>query len=209
MRDQFFVLFIVAILVVGCQSQVKDGEGEDGSGNKNDVSKVDEADSATESTISHLDSVTLSRDAEPHQVCEALLTLLQEEDFANAQNLFTREAIAMILRFDLPLAFPGESDATFQVSPAKFATVKRDLCQVLCTILEKVDGETVESQLGWMLKRSKSGWRVSGILLPSQDGKPMDFLNFESSEDIGSLKMMLSGQLDVGQMQATNAVSGN
>lgn len=208
MRDQIFVLFIVAIFVAGCQSKAKDAEGGDSADKKKDVTKVEESDDSTVASMSHLDSVSLGNDAEPHQVCEALLKLLQKDDIANAQNLFTREAIAMILRFELPLAFPGESNATFQVSPAKFATVKQQLCQVNCTINEEVDGEVVQSQLGWMLKRSRSGWRVSGMLLPAGEGEPMDFLNFESSEDIGSLKMMLSGQPEVWQMQATNTVPG-
>ena len=182
--------------------------GGDKADNKNDTSQSSDSDQQADTSLSHLDSVTLGRDAEPHKVCEALLKLLQEEDTVNAQHLFTREATAMMLRFDLPLAFPGEPDATFEVSPAKFATSKQEICQVLCTISEEVDGRSTESEIGWMLKRSSAGWRVSGMLLPSEDGKPMDFLNFESSVDIGTLKTMLSGGPEVEQMQATNN-SGN
>lgn len=208
MRDQFFVLFLIAVLVVGCQSKTKDDGGGDKADNKDKTSQSSESDKQTDTSMSHLESVTLGKDAEPHKVCEALLKLLQEDDTVNAQHLFTREATAMMLRFDLPLAFPGEPDATFEVSPARFATSKQEICQVLCTISEEIDGRATQSEIGWMLKRSSEGWRVSGMLLPAEEGKPMDFLNFESSVDIGTLKTMLSGEPELGQMQATNS-SGN
>ncbi len=209
MRDQFFVLFLIAVLVAGCQSKTRDAEGTGDTKKSTKTSELDDSNSQPSEKLSHLDSLELKANAEPHQVCEALLKLLQKEDLANAQNLFTREATALILRFDLPLSFPGEPNATFSVSPGKFATSRQALCQVLCTITENSNGTTTDSELGWMLKKSRSGWRVCGMLLPLENDKPMDFLNFESTTDIANLKLMLTGGPDVNEFQVQSANSKN
>lgn len=206
MRDQFFVLFLFTLLVMGCQSKTPVAENDGDSSNNSE--QVNE-DSPTGTELTHLDSVRLDSNAEPNVVCEALLKLLQEDDLGNAQNLFTREATALILHFDLPLSFPGEEGATFKVQPAKYATNREDFCQVLYTVTEENDGGSVTAELGWVLKKAKSGWRVSGMLLPSEADKPMDFLNFESTIDVANLKVMLTDNSEKADLQTQSANAEN
>jgi hypothetical protein len=212
MRDQYFVLFVIAMLVMGCQSktEISDNVELGGSQDSQHVDSDSDTESESDQNQSGLGESVATKKAgtEPHEVCNRLMTLLKNEEVSEAQKLFTRKATAMMLRFNLPLAFPGQSDATFEVSPAQYATSKEELCQVMCKISEKVDGSIVDAELGWMLKRSDKNtrWRVSGMLLPMEKGKPMDFLNFESSADLGRLKTMLTGGPNVEELQA-NAVN--
>lgn len=232
MRDQYFVILLTAALVMGCQGQVDVADHSDvdnqisettpesNDGDSNNVVTNSEASSDADSTKSpstpsqsissnaNLNSRQAkdipSADASPSEVCQAFLRLLQEDNTSQAQKLFTRKAMSLTLRTDLPLGFPGQADATFDVAEAKFATAKRKLCQVMSTISETVDGEKLDTQLGWMLRKEHDGWRICGMMLPATEGNPMDFLSFESTKDIIRVKMMLSGQPSVQGMQASN-----
>lgn len=196
MRDHYFILFLTAMLVMGCQTQTDVSQNENKKWEEETtVSEEVKEERANLTNVNHASTA-------PHQVCRGFLELLQLDKTSEAQNLLTRKALALTLRFDLPLGFPGDADATFTVEEAKFATKKRKMAQVNCTINEKESGQDVSSKLAWMLKRENNGWRICGMMIPSADGEPMEFLSFESVGDVDLIKRLVSGAPATDQLQA-------
>lgn len=203
MRDQYFVLVVVLSLLVGCQSKTENPESTSKKGDPNGVAQNDSTTTSGEPSkpLTPKEAVAASNTASPDEVCRIFLDLLRTENTREAQKLFTRKAMSLTLRHDLPLSFPGAQDATVELGSAKFATSKQELCQVMCTITDTVDGVESESELGWVLKKANDGWRICGMLLPLEEGKPMDFLSFESSADLGRVKEMIAGGPPVDELQ--------
>ena len=203
MRDKYFVFLVAAVIVVGCQSRTDVSQNDEKKWDENSTAEqVDsEQPSNEQSDRANLAKIT-SSSTEPHLVCRGFMELLQLEKTSEAQNLLTRKARALTLRFDLPLGFPGDANATFQVDEAKFATSKQKMAQVNCEINESVSGQDVSSEIAWMLKRESQGWRICGMMLPTVQDQPMEFFSFESVSDVNLIKKMVSGEPAADQLQA-------
>ena len=147
-------------------------------------------------------SVLPPKDADPEIVCKAFLALLQKGNRVAAENLLTRSALAVTGRADLQLEPIGTESATYELGAPLYATNKQKLAQVACKIVDVVDGEKSESELTWLVRKQKEGWRISGILLQMEANQPQDLLSFENYNDVLKIKSSLVGDDSGGQRQA-------
>ena len=198
MRDHFFVLCLSLAVVAGCQSETEVSKSD----NKDNDSVSATSESQTANDVKTAMTGMPDADDTPDQVCRFFMNLLQSDDAESANRLFTRKAQVLTMRYDLPLAFPGEADDSFTVGEAKFATSKEELAQVVCEI-NGTGEDASSSEIGWMLKRESKGWRICGMLLTTGEDDPMEFISFENVADLDRVKSMLSGDPSSDNLQET------
>ena len=139
-------------------------------------------------------SVLPSKDAAPNSVCETFLNLLKNGNRVAAENLLTRTALAVTSRAKLELEPIGSASAKYELGEPMYATNKQKLAHVECRVKDRVDGENIDSELVWMLRRQKEGWRISGILIQLEADKPKDLLSFENISDVVKIKNSLGSE---------------
>ena len=83
----------------------------------------------------------------------------------------------------------GGKDAKVKIKQAVYATDKQRLAQVECVITEVEDGKEISDELTWLVRKSKSGWRILGFMLRDDNGVE-DFLSFENVRDVDSILQM-------------------
>lgn len=131
-------------------------------------------------------------DASPSVVCEKFLDLLRSGNRLTAENLLTRSALAVTSRADLSIEPIGGPAAKYSFGEPAYATNKQKLAQVKCTITDEIDGEAYETNLTWLARKQKEGWRISGMIVQFEEGGPADLLSFESYGDVLKIKSSLS-----------------
>ena len=131
-------------------------------------------------------------DAAPSEICRLFVQYLANGNRALAEQLLTSAAFHVTNQAELQLQPIGSTAATCHLSPARYATSKKKLCQVVCTIHDQVDGQAVESEITWICRRQKSGWRISGMILPADQEEGIDLLSFENVSDVERIKQALA-----------------
>ena len=84
----------------------------------------------------------------------------------------------------------GGPKSIFKINNVAYATNKKKLAQVECTILDKVDGESYEMDMAWLVRKHAAGWRISGVMLEFEPGQAMDLLSFENVRDVNKIKAL-------------------
>lgn len=204
-----FCCFVTVVVVIaGCggeQSEEKTGDKQV-SALQTDLNQETKSISAsqpsTESSPANVASSLPPADASPTTVCQKFVEFLQSGDRLSAENLLTRSALAVTSRADLELEPLGGPQAQYETGEPMYATTKQKLAQVRCTVIDRIDGQSVESVLTWMVRKQKEGWRISGITIPLEDGQPEDLLSFESYADVLKIKSALADEPVVTDRQA-------
>ena len=133
-------------------------------------------------------------DASPEAVCELFMKYLNSGDRVKAERLLTSVAFDTTAKAGLYLQPMGSADAKVAIGPAIYVTNKQKLAHVECTITEIEDGEPISDQLTWMVRKSKSGWRIFGMLLTFDEGQ-QDFLSLENAQDVDAILQMSGGDV--------------
>ncbi len=141
--------------------------------------------SPAQSAENELDRLT------PQLVCQQFLESLRSDDALTAGHHLTKKALFETRRADLDLGPPGGEGAQYQLGETLYATAKREVAQVECFVTEY--GET--SKLGWMLKKERVGWKISGMLMYGDDSIP-EFIDFENREIVESIKLAMQDSTD-------------
>ena len=151
---------------------------------------------ATKTEVSPAKQVAKLPDADtsPEAVCELFMKYLNSGDRVKAERLLTSVAFDTTAKAGLYLQPMGSADAKVSISPAIYVTNKQKLAHVECTITEIEDGKPVEDQLTWMVRKSKSGWRIFGMLLTFDEGQ-QDFLSLENVQDVDAILQMSGGDV--------------
>ena len=196
----FLWLFLAGISAIGCSDQ--DAADNGLVGNSASKAKAEHAirsttsvtpsSQSTETSPAKVDDSLVSEDASPTEVCRQFLKLLKDGKRLSAENLLTRSALAVTGRADLQLEPLGSPEAEYELSQPVYATIQQKLAQVKCRIKDTLDGEAFESDLTWMVRRQKEGWRISGMMIQLQAGQPEDLLSFESLSDVLKIKQSLA-----------------
>jgi len=100
----------------------------------------------------------------------------------------------------------GSADAEVTISPAIYVTNKQQLAHVECEITEIEDGKPVSDKLTWMVRKSKSGWRIFGMLLTLEGGN-QDFLSLESAQDVDTILQMSGNEASTRRADAKTSIS--
>ncbi|MEM7457571.1 MAG: hypothetical protein AAF456_24775, partial [Planctomycetota bacterium] len=132
-------------------------------------------------------------DADPGQVCEKFLKLLKANDRMTAEQLLTHSALSVTREAELQLEPPGGPGAEFEIGAIRYATTRQKIAQVDCVVKETIDGEDLETTITWMVRSMDEGWRISGIVLTSEDESLQDLLSFENAQDVARINSMLVG----------------
>ena len=128
-------------------------------------------------------------DASPEKVCEMFMQHLNSGDRVKAERLLTSTALSTTAKAGLYLQPIGGPNATVTIKSAVYATDKQKLAQVDCVVADVEDGKEVSDELTWIIRKSKSGWRVLGFVLRGENGIE-DFLSFENARDVDAILQM-------------------
>ena len=92
------------------------------------------------------------------------------------------------MKFALPPV--AEADAKFKFGDARYASIRQKICFIDCHPVEQKDSE--QAKITWMMRKSNSGWRVAGMLVPGNDDKLTNLLSFENKIDVAQIRDSLS-----------------
>ena len=140
-------------------------------------------------------------DASPEAVCQLFMKYLNSGDRVKAERLLTSVAFDTTAKAGLYLQPMGSADAKVEISPAFYVTNKQQLAHVVCTITEIENGNPIKDELTWMVRKSKSGWRIFGMLLTLEKGQ-QDFLSLENAQDVDAILQMSGGSASTRQADA-------
>lgn len=155
--------------------------------------------SAVQSEVSPAkqETKTLDADASPEDVCRLFMKYLNSGDRVKAERLLTSVAFDTTAKAGLYLQPMGSADAGVEIGPVAYVTNKQQLAHVNCTITENSDGSITKDELTWMVRKSKSGWRIFGMLLTMEEGH-QDFLSLENAQDVDTILQISGGNDSVG-----------
>lgn len=129
-------------------------------------------------------------DAPPEEVCQKFMDLLQAGNRLAAENLLTRTALVVTEESGLHLEPMGGPTAVYSVTDVRYATNKQKLAQVECLVSDDEDGMHFEMPITWFVRKQRTGWRISGVLLEIEPGQAPDLLSFENAIDVVRMKAM-------------------
>lgn len=145
-------------------------------------------------------------DASPEAVCKLFMKYLNSGDRVKAERLLTSVAFDTTAKAGLYLQPMGSTEAEVEIQSAFYVTNKQQLAHVGCTITEMEDGKPVKDELTWMVRKSKSGWRIFGMLLTLEEGQ-QDFLSLENAQDVDAILQMSGDNAATRQANANSEVS--
>lgn len=140
-------------------------------------------------------------DASPEAVCQLFMKYLNSGDRVKAERLLTSVAFETTAKAGLYLQPMGSAEAEVEIQAASYVTNKQKLAHVACSITDTEDGETVKDELTWMVRKSKSGWRIFGMLLTLEEGR-QDFLSLENAQDVDAILQMSGDNASTRQAKA-------
>ena len=174
--------------------------------NAEDTTSVSVATTKTELSPAKQVAKLPDADASPEAVCQLFMKYLNSGDRVKAERLLTSVAFDTTAKAGLYLQPMGSADAEVLISPAIYVTNKQKLAHVECTITEVEDGKLVSDQLTWMVRKSKSGWRIFGMLLTFEEGQ-QDFLSLENVQDVDAILQMSGGDVSTRKADIGSNVS--
>ncbi len=133
--------------------------------------------------------------ASPQEVCQRFMELLRSGNRVTAENLLTRAALTATSKAGLQLEPMGGPTAVFEMGGTRFATIKEELAHVDCEIVEQINGQEVRSEITWMMRKQRQGWRVAGLLVEMETGQSKDLLSFENETDVERIKGLAAADL--------------
>ena len=137
-------------------------------------------------------------DQSPERLCQHFMKLLQANESIKAEALLTRMSQMNTTQEELELKAIGGPSAKFSVGQVSYATLKKELAQVDCKIVDTTSDDPFEMDLTWLVKRQKKSWRVAGVMLQIEENAKMDLLSFENLDDVRRIKSINDQQvLDV------------
>lgn len=145
-------------------------------------------------------------DASPEAVCQLFMKYLNSGDRVKAERLLTSVAFDTTAKAGLYLQPMGSAEAEVEIQAAFYVTNKQQLAHVPCTITEIEDGKPVKDELTWMVRKSKSGWRIFGMLLTLEKGQ-QDFLSLENAQDVDAILQMSGDNASTRQADANSNAS--
>lgn len=137
----------------------------------------------------------LGPDSGPDEVCLQFMKLIQSGNRVSAENLLTRTALATTTRAGLRLEPMGGPTSIYKIGEVRYATSKRKLAHVECSVIDSVDGENLEMQVVWQLHKRARGWRVSGVMLDLGPGQVKDLLSLENIQDVTKIQNLAGAEL--------------
>jgi len=192
------IALLLAPVFSGCTQPVADNSSSE---TQDPSAQADAGSSAVpEKDIATQPNTLPDSDSTATEVCERFLSLLAQDERTLAEQLLTRRALKLTVEVGLELEAMGGIDANVEVGDAMYATSRAKVAQVPCTVTEK-DGS--KQTLTWMMRRSESGWRISGLII--NNDKTPEFLSLENKADVASIMGSRGGQQASGSVRQVSA----
>ena len=134
-------------------------------------------------------------DQSPEGLCRRFMELLQNNESIKAETLMTRMSQMNTTKEELELKAIGGPSAKFTIGQVSYATMKKELAQVECKIVDTSSDDPFEMEMTWLVKRQNKSWRISGVMLQLEEGARNDLLSFENLADVRRIKSINDEQL--------------
>ena len=134
-------------------------------------------------------------DQSPEQLCRRFMELLQKDESIKAEALMTRMSQMNTTKEELELKSIGGPSAKFTIGQVSYATLKKELAQVDCKIVDTSSDDPFEMEMTWLVKRQNKSWRISGVMLQLEENSRLDLLSFENLNDVRRIKSINGEQL--------------
>jgi hypothetical protein len=136
-------------------------------------------------------------DASPTVICEKFVRFLNEGNQQNVELLLTPAALTVTTRAEFQIPPLGEPNAKFTLSEPRYNTNKQSLCYVDCSLSTLLDDQEIRTEVTWMLRRHKLGWRIAGMMVADASTGVLDLLSFENVNDVSRIKNELSQEVSI------------
>ena len=127
----------------------------------------------------------------PGTICQLFVRYLSVGNRSMAEQMLTPAALSTTSRAQLQLEPVGGPLAKYEMEDPRFATNKRKLCQIDCRIKDPSGDQTVETEITWICRLQKDGWRIAGMMVEVTPDQPKDYLSFENVKDVTRIKNSL------------------
>ncbi len=141
-------------------------------------------------------------DASPTVICEKFVRFLNADNQQNVELLLTPAALTVTTRAEFQIPPIGEPNAKFTLSEPRYSTNKQNLCYVDCKLSTLVEDKEIRTEVTWMLRRQKLGWRIAGMLVADESTGLLDLLSFENINDVSRIKNDLSQEVSIKQLDS-------
>ena len=132
-----------------------------------------------------------AKETSPETICHLFVRYLSTGNRSMAEQMLTPSALTTTSRAELQLEPVGGPSAVYEMDTPRYATNKKKLCQIDCSIVDEMDGEAVTTELTWICRMQKDGWRIAGMMVEVTPDQPKDYLSFENVEDVTRIKNSL------------------
>ena len=198
-------LLITLVIYSGCANETSElvltsGENQSQESPSEDSAATSVAASpvTTEVSPANIDSKVTSEvkfDQTPARLCQRFMELLQQNDSIKAETLLTRMSQMNTTKEELELKAIGGPTAKFSIGQVSYATLKKELAQVYCKVIDTSSEDPFEMEITWLVKRQKKSWRISGVMLKLDENSQVDLLSFENLDDVRRIKSINDEQL--------------
>ena len=127
----------------------------------------------------------------PEHVCKQFVELLNRGDSKHFELLLTPAALNVSNKLNFSLPPLADEHAKIEVGVPQFGTIREKLCFVDCKITD-----TESTDLTMMLRNSKKGWRVAGMMVEGETVNSKNLLSFENLTDVGQIRESLQVSAD-------------
>jgi hypothetical protein len=166
MRSKAFP-FVILIILLGLALLTPVGCGRQ-SGDKKEMAKAEK--SAAEAALDG-----------PGQTVQAFLEGVRRGDDETVKAMFTEKARTELARVGQNVA-PRASDSTrFEVGQTQFSPADANVAYVPSMRIktDAATGQPQRDEFVWALRNTPEGWRIAGMAITVEPGKPPEMVNFE------------------------------
>ena len=137
------------------------------------------------SSESDADVLPAVASATPQEAIHEFMMAYRHGDEVKASALLTEKSRQETARTGTSVSPPVSPKMQFKVGEVQYVGEAKDAAHVGCYISEVgPDGEKLESDVVWFLRKEPKGWHVAGIALkPFPDLEPVLY-NFEDQDDL-------------------------
>lgn len=126
-------------------------------------------------------------DAPPTEICQKFLEFLNAEEPDHFELLLTPAAINISNRLKFQLPPIAEQGTKLTIGEPVFNTIREKICFIDCDFAASADSEATEVTM--MLRKSKRGWRVAGMMIESEESSEVkNLISFENRVDVAQIQ---------------------
>lgn len=197
-RTWAWLPLVAALMLSGCQRGTGEGDVSQADPAESSPSAADTQETTTVAVTtgdvakSPASTVQLPpRETAPETICQLFVRYLSVGNRSMAEQMLTPAALATTSRAQLQLEPVGGKNAKYVMQSPRYATNKKKLCQVDCCIKDQMDDQAVETEITWICRLQKDGWRIAGMMVEVAPEQPKDYLSFENVDDVTRIKSSL------------------